>query len=374
MGEIGEKDKFDFNLDKDKNPFAGVLIGGGIAAGAGAGAAVGSIATCIAFDSIFLTAGFTFVGGIAVTGIGLIFPVPSLIGFGAYQIYKVFKDKDKKNFFESFNLEKMKIEKEFQQYVICKIDDYFNKTIIIENNDELEKYINTIIDIYISIDKQTVESKIDLEQNHLLNKIKKDGKVVSINISKIRQELMKTILGYDSKKIENIFEQGIPLFKEFIMNFGPQIIDKNNEKEIESNMSKIIDIMKEILQNKMKYAFEKFNTKHFLDSFDIKFEELYQKKKKLDNISKKDFISNCKDYIIEPIANNSKNYGVLSLFFKFTLLIQNICTKKKADNYIAMRDKIINHYQSNNQNNIQNNYLGYNLTINPNMVQNAFYQ
>ena len=384
MAEIGEKDKFDFNLDKDTNPFAGVLIGGGIAAGAGAGAAVGSIAACIAFDSVFLmstageifAAGFTFLGGAAITGIGLVVAVPSLIGFGAYKIYKFVKDKDKKNFFESFNLEKMKIEREFQQYVICKIDDYFNKRIIIENNDEIEKYINNIIDIYLSIDKQIIESKLDLEQNQLLNKIKKDGKIVSINISKIRQELMKTILGYDSKKVVNILEQGIPLFKEFIKNFGPQKIDENNEKEIESNISKIIDIMKEILEKKMKVAFDKFDIKHFINSFNIKFEELYEDKKKLDNISKKDFISKCKDYIIEPIANNSKNYGVLSLFFKFTLLIQKIGAKKKSDNYTVMREKIINHNQSTNQNNIQNNIqnngLGYNL--NPNMIQNAFYQ
>ena len=384
MAEIGEKDKFDFNLDKDTNPFAGVLIGGGIAAGAGAGAAVGSIAACIAFDSVFLmstageifAAGFTFLGGAAITGIGLVVAVPSLIGFGAYKIYKFVKDKDKKNFFESFNLEKMKIEREFQQYVICKIDDYFNKRIIIENNDEIEKYINNIIDIYLSIDKQIIESKLNLEQNQLLNKIKKDGKIVSINISKIRQELMKTILGYDSKKVVNILEQGIPLFKEFIKNFGPQKVDENNEKEIESNISKIIDIMKEILEKKMKVAFDKFDIKHFINSFNIKFEELYEDKKKLDNISKKDFISKCKDYIIEPIANNSKNYGVLSLFFKFTLLIQKIGAKKKADNYTVMREKIINHNQSTNQNNIQNNIqnngLGYNL--NPNMIQNAFYQ
>ena len=384
MAEIGEKDKFDFNLDKDTNPFAGVLIGGGIAAGAGAGAAVGSIAACIAFDSVFLmstageifAAGFTFLGGAAITGIGLVVAVPRLIGFGAYKIYKFVKDKDKKNFFESFNLEKMKIEREFQQYVICKIDDYFNKRIIIENNDEIEKYINNIIDIYLSIDKQIIESKLNLEQNQLLNKIKKDGKIVSINISKIRQELMKTILGYDSKKVVNILEQGIPLFKEFIKNFGPQKVDENNEKEIESNISKIIDIMKEILEKKMKVAFDKFDIKHFINSFNIKFEELYEDKKKLDNISKKDFISKCKDYIIEPIANNSKNYGVLSLFFKFTLLIQKIGAKKKSDNYTVMREKIINHNQSTNQNNIQNNIqnngLGYNL--NPNMIQNAFYQ
>ena len=149
----------------------------------------------------------------------------------------------------------MKIEKEFQKYVICKIDNYFNKKIIIEKNDELEMYINNIIDIYISIDKEIIESKQKLEKNQLLNKIKKDGKIVAFNISKIRQELMKTILGSVEKKVENILEQGIPLYKEFIKNFGPIKIDKDKEKEIDKNISKIIDIMKEILEKKNESCF-----------------------------------------------------------------------------------------------------------------------
>lgn len=51
MVEMGEKDKFDYNLDNYKNPFTKVLIRGGIAAGTGAGAAVGGVAAFIAFDS-----------------------------------------------------------------------------------------------------------------------------------------------------------------------------------------------------------------------------------------------------------------------------------------------------------------------------------
>ena len=101
----------------------------------------------------------------------------------------------------------------------------------------------------------------------------------------------------------------------------------------------------------MKVFFNKFDTKIFINSFDQKLEELYEEKKKLDDISKKDFISNCKDFIIEPIANNYQNYGVLSLFFKFILIIQKEFAKKKADNFNIMKEKIINH----NQNNINKN-------------------
>ena len=53
--EFGDKNEnYNFNLDTDKNPFTNVLIGGGVTAGAGIGVAGGSIAACIAFDSVFL--------------------------------------------------------------------------------------------------------------------------------------------------------------------------------------------------------------------------------------------------------------------------------------------------------------------------------
>ena len=378
MSEISEKDKFDLNLDRDKNPFTAVLIGGGIATGTGIGTAI------IGFDSLIVGIGMTFFSGVAMTGLGIVVAVPGLIGFGAYKIYKTVKEKDKKKFFESFHLEKMKIEKEFQKYVICKMDNYFNKRIIIDNNEEIEKYINNIIEIYLSIDTQIIESKLDLEKKHLLNKIKKDGKITAMNISKIRQELMKTTLGHPDKKAVNIFEKGIPLFREFIKNFGPRKIDGINEKVIEINISKIIDIMKEIFEKKMKIAFNKFDTKSFLNSFDLKLEELYEEKKKLDDIPKKDFINHCKDFIIEPIANNFQNYGVLSLFFKFTLMIQKICAKKKADNFNLMKEKIINHNQKNdfvvnnptfnldmNQNNQMQETIEPNLLLDQNMGDNA---
>ena len=100
--EFGDKNEnYNFNLDTDKNPFTNVLIGGGVTAGAGIGVAGGSIAACIAFDSVFLgsvageiyAAGISFLGGVAFTGIGLVIVIPSLLGFGIYKIYKSYKDK-----------------------------------------------------------------------------------------------------------------------------------------------------------------------------------------------------------------------------------------------------------------------------------------
>ena len=141
MNEMGiEKGDFNFNLDFEKNPFKGVLIGGAAATGAGAAAVGGSIAACIVFDSVFLAstageifaAGFAFLGGFAVAGIGIVIAIPSLLGFGAYKIYKTIKEKKRKEFFESFKLDKMIVEREFQFDVINKIEEYFNNGVNIE--------------------------------------------------------------------------------------------------------------------------------------------------------------------------------------------------------------------------------------------------
>lgn len=346
LSRVGETN----NLETDNNPFTNVLIGGGIATGVGIGAAAGSIAACIAFDSIFLVgatgeilgAGVVCLGGFAATGIGLVVAIPSLIGFGTYKIYKLVKEKKKKEFFESIGLDKMKPERDLQIYAITKVDRYFTKRIIIQKNEEIRKYINKIIDIYIAIDNRRAESYLNEgKKTELLKKINKDGKIISNNISKIRKELMKTILQLQKEKRDKIFEKGIPFFKEFIKNFGSFNIDNKTEFEIDKYINKLIQIVKTILKE-MKQIFKSFDPKTFINTFDSKINELYEQKRLLDNKPKKDFIDDCKDYIIEPIAYNSVNYGILSLFFKITLIVQEIGINKKLENYNIIKGKIIN--------------------------------
>ena len=347
-----ENENYNFNLDTDKNPFTKVLIGGGVAAGAGIGVAGGSIAACIAFDSVFLAstageifaAGFGFLGGVAFTGIGLVIVIPSLLGFGIYKIYKSYKDKKRKSFFENFDKDIMKNERKFQSDVISKIDRYFNKRIILETEKEKEinEYINSIIDLYIDIDNKRLQPKIDSKEKDLLKKINKDSKIIIENISKIRQELMMIILSSTKKEPKETFDDGILLFKEFIKNFGPLHIDEADEKNIDMKIDNIIQIMKEVLEKKMDIAFQKFDLKTFKTSFDIQLQTLYEEKLKLDSSYKKsDLDYNCINFIIEPIGENSKNYGVLSLFFRFTLMIQNIAAKKRQQNYFQNKQKIL---------------------------------
>ena len=60
----------------------------------------------------------------------------------------------------------------------------------------------------------------------------------------------------------------------------------------------------------------------------ILFKRMKKKKYELD-IDQYTFISNCRDFLIQPIADKSIYYGVLSLYFKFTQIVQDIAIKKR---------------------------------------------
>ena len=151
-------------------------------------------------------------------------------------------------------------------------------------------------------------------------------------------------------KRSKIFEKGIPFFKEFIKNFGSFNIDNKTEFEIDKYINKLIQIVKTILKE-MDQIFKSFDPKTFIYTFDSKINELYEQKRLFDNKPKKDFIDDCKDYIIEPIAYNSVNYGILSLFFKITLIVQEIGINKKLENYNIIKGKIINNANNAEQTN-----------------------
>ena len=186
-----------------------------MAYGTGIVTAWGSIATCIILDSVSTAAFAGYLGGCLLSGIGFIVAVPSLLGFGIYKLYSMNKEKRRKEFFDSFKLDKMKVEREIQIYVITKIDNYFNKyiddkDIVIKNLiEEFEKNINSIIDIYINIDDLIIES---YPKKKLLQKLNEDNSIIINNIPKIRKELMQKILGLNDKNITNIFKEGIPFF------------------------------------------------------------------------------------------------------------------------------------------------------------------
>ena len=366
--QMDEKNNYDLHIISDKNPFSTALIGGAIATGAGVTAAGGSIAACLIFDSIFLmstagevfTAGFTLLGGIAFTGIGLIVAVPSLLGFGAYKLYKMNKENKRKEFFKDFDEPKMKPEKEVYLHSINKIDNYFSKYTSNSDNEtnyriiNIQNYINSIIDIYISIDNNRFNSSLELIKNdnnqdkieELIKKMNYEVTIILKNIAKIRAELMRILTSSVNTDIKKIFDEGIPYFKEFIKNFGPLRIDEENEKIINEKIEKLTQEIKWILENKMQNGFKNFDSKVFIKSFDAYLNQKYEEKRKYDNdFNPKTFISNCNDFLIEPISDKSKNYGVLSLYIKFTKIVQDIAAKNKDLHYniynLFMQRKIL---------------------------------
>ena len=381
--QMDEKNNYDLHTVSDKNPFSTALIGGAIATGAGVTAAGGSIVACLVFDSIFLmstagevfTAGFTLLGGVAFTGIGLIVAVPSLLGFGAYKLYRMNKENKRKEFFKDFDEPKMKPEKEVYLHAINKIDNYFNKYISNSDNEtnyritSIQNYINSIIDIYINIDDNRFNSSLELIKNdnsqdkieELIKKMNYEVTIILKNIAKIRAELMRTLTSSVNTDIKKIFDEGIPYFKEFIMNFGPLRIDEENEKIIKENIEKLIQEIKWILENKMQNSFKNFDSKVFIKSFDAYLNQKYEEKRKYENdFDQKIFISNCNDFLIEPISDKSKNYGVLSLYIRFAKIVQDIAAKNKDLHFNKNKEKLQNMMQEStiNQTFNPNNILG----------------
>jgi hypothetical protein len=350
-----EKENYDLNLYTDQNPFKKALIRGVTAYGVGNTAMIGSLAACIMFDTVSTTTAVAYFGGAFLTVIGFYVAIPSLLGFGFYKLYQMNKDKRRKEFFDCFKLDKMKVEREVQMYVVDKIDKYYGRYISEKDNEinqlieECKKNINSILDIYINKDDQILNGLLIKPNKKLIQKLNNDSSIILLNIIKIRTELLNKILSLNDEDQKNIFKEGISLFIEFIKNFGPLNIDPIFEKEIDNTyIKRIILIMEKLLNNNMQTPFNKFDPNHFLKSFDSYLTKKYDEKKKLDDKTESDFIYDCNNFLINPVSGMYKNYGVLSLYFKFTIIIQEIGIKKKEINYNKSMQKILNLLNKNN--------------------------
>ena len=350
--QLDEKNNYDLHAVPDRNPFSTILKRGAITYGVGMAASYGAIAAYLISGTAGSILGLTYLGGIACSGIGFIVAVPSLLGFGAYKLYRWNRDRYRQEFFKNFGDAKMKPEREVYLNAINKIENYFDK--FISNNDyeisNIQKYINSILDIYINIENKRFNSTLQSikDEKYQDEKIKELNKkmnyVVTItikNISKITIELIKTITSSVNTDINLIFDEGIPYFKEFIKIFGPLNIDEENEKNIDENMTKIVQEMKKILKNKMEVGFNNFKSDLFVESFVAYLIKMHEEKQKYDvDMDQSTFISNCKEFLIEPIASKSIYFGVLSLYIKIIKLVQDIASSIKDTNYNNNKEKL----------------------------------
>ena len=58
-------------------------------------------------------------------------------------------------------------------------------------------------------------------------------------------------------------------------------------------------------------------------------------------MEKKDYIKNCKDFILESITNNVSKYAIFSLFFIFGTIVIDYSIKKLNDIIINKKRKLI---------------------------------
>ena len=68
---------------------------------------------------------------------------------------------------------------------------------------------------------------------------------------------------------------------------------------------------------------------------------MHEEKQKYDvDMDQSTFISNCKEFLIEPIASKSIYFGVLSLYIKIIKLVQDIASSIKDTNYNNNKEKL----------------------------------
>ena len=112
-------------------------------------------------------AGWGVVGGVFLGGLGLLVAIPTLLGFGAYKLYRINKEKKFKEFYENFDDDKKKVERDIRKNVIEKIDKYFTKALLTNDDniklkiDDISNMVSDILKILIKEDDIRVESSIE---------------------------------------------------------------------------------------------------------------------------------------------------------------------------------------------------------------------
>ena len=220
---------------------------------------------------------------------------------------KVSKDSD--YFYDFLNLKSSIDSKNFHFIeVIAKEKEYLNRR---TKKKELEpKYnINKLIDLSLKLGKKGMSLPLLLNANELFKEMYDKGKELTENLIPIIIELMKTILGSEKTRKEDIFNEAIPLFKKLIKNLSQEKIDKESEKIINGFIDDIITIMKNIMENQLNIAIHYFNKKDYINSFKSLLSQKY-KEKNNNNLKESYFNDACLDFIISPISDNIQKYGV----------------------------------------------------------------
>ena len=159
QNKITKMNEDEFNLNdyyKKNNPFKKLLLASGVSVATSYSTgiiATGLSSAIIIGGHVFFsdTAFLVATGAKAVTGVGLIFAIPCLIGGISYQIYKYIKSKKQKEFFEKINNiddETMKEEREIYLQIFNEFRLYFQNKLKEKYNfieKQIKNYSNKII-------------------------------------------------------------------------------------------------------------------------------------------------------------------------------------------------------------------------------------
>ena len=150
---------------------------------------------------------------------------------------------------------------------------------------------------------------------------------------------MKTILSSNNTNIDQIVEEAVPTFIILIKALSQESLDNYTEGKIDLFVKDIICQIKELLNNYYKKAINSFDKKKFMSSFRDLLSKKFENKKD-SNISFKEFVNNCDDYIISLFADNISKYAILSLFNYIREIIFNYSFEKCNINLNLKKNKI----------------------------------
>ena len=230
-------------------------------------------------------------------------------------------------------------EEEFKYIeVIAKEKKYKNRR---TKQFEVESKLNIKELVEISLEKGEKGMSLPLlySSNLIFKELNDKANKMLNNLSILSIELMKTILSSNNTNIDQIVEEAVPTFIILIKALSQESLDNYTEGKIDLFVKDIICQIKELLNNYYKKAINSFDKKKFMSSFRDLLSKKFENKKD-SNISFKEFVNNCDDYIISLFADNISKYAILSLFNYIREIIFNYSFEKCNINLNLKKNKI----------------------------------
>lgn len=205
-----------------------------------------------------------------------------------------------------------------------------------------KKYnIKKLLEESLKLGEKGMSLPLLLNSNTLYNLLYQKYKNMTNNIKEIVNELIKAILNSQNTDKTNIFNEVLPIFKNLIKKLCRENIDANTEKAIDENINEIIAIMKEMVDEQLNVGINYFeyNKDKFISQFEDFIKNEYQKKKEK-NMSEKDFVNTCLDFIVKPISNNYIKFGILYIYNFVKSVIIGYSFEKFDENFKKEKENI----------------------------------